>query len=68
MSVVTYTYDAWCIIIYQSGTMADINLYRSYRYGSDTGLYCLQSRYYNPTFGRFINIDGLIIRYYVSSE
>jgi len=31
--------------------------YRGYRY--DTGYYYLQSRYYNPEIGRFINIDVL---------
>ena len=29
--------------------------YRSYVYDQETGLYYLQSRYYNPTIGRFIN-------------
>ncbi|MEG0772698.1 RHS repeat-associated core domain-containing protein [Clostridium sp.] len=31
-----------------------------YRYDTETGLYYLQSRYYNPTWGRFINADALI--------
>ena len=34
--------------------------YRSYRYDSETGLYYLQSRYYNPEWGRFLNADGLV--------
>jgi len=33
--------------------------YRGYRYDSETGLYYLQSRYYNPEWGRFLNADGL---------
>jgi RHS repeat-associated protein len=33
--------------------------YRGYRYDGDTGLYYLQSRYYNPQWGRFINSDEL---------
>jgi len=33
-------------------------LYRGYRYDSETGLYYLQSRYYNPDWGRFINADN----------
>ncbi len=34
-----------------------VTLY-SYIYGAETGLYYLQSRYYNPEIGRFINSDG----------
>jgi len=32
-------------------------LYRSYRYDRETGLYYLQSRYYSPVFGRYLNCD-----------
>jgi RHS repeat-associated protein len=32
-------------------------LYRGYYYDFETGLYYLQSRYYDPTVGRFINAD-----------
>ena len=31
--------------------------YRSYYWDSETGLYYLQSRYYNLEWGRFINAD-----------
>ena len=31
--------------------------YRSYRYDAETGLYYLNSRYYDPEIGRFINTD-----------
>jgi RHS repeat-associated protein len=34
--------------------------YRGYRYDTETGLYYLQSRYYNPEWGRFINADGIV--------
>jgi RHS repeat-associated protein len=30
-----------------------------YRYDTETGLYYLQSRYYNPEWDRFINADAL---------
>lgn len=30
-----------------------------YRYDTETGLYYLQSRYYNPEWGRFINADAI---------
>jgi len=62
-SVVQYTYDAWGKVLSITGSMADtigtINplLYRGYIYDHDTGLYYLQSRYYNPVFGRFICAD-----------
>ena len=61
-SVVKYKYDAWGNIISQTGgSLADINpyRYRGYRYDVETGLYYLQSRYYDPTIGRFISSDGL---------
>lgn len=32
--------------------------YRGYVYDRETGLYYLQSRYYNPEWGRFINADN----------
>ena len=32
--------------------------YRGYYYDSETGMYYLQSRYYNPEWGRFINADN----------
>jgi RHS repeat-associated protein len=34
--------------------------YRGYRFDEETGLYYLNSRYYNPEIGRFINADGLM--------
>ena len=37
--------------------------YRGYYYDSDTNLYYLQSRYYDPNIGRFINADEPIIMY-----
>ena len=55
----TYTYDAWGNVISQSGTMAAVNpiRYRGYYYDSETGLYYLGSRYYDPQVKRFINAD-----------
>jgi RHS repeat-associated protein len=61
-SVVKYKYDAWGNIIYQTPnqTIGDINSfrYRSYYLDEDTGLYYLQSRYYDPEIGRFLSADG----------
>ena len=62
-TVVTYTYDVLGNIIAQTDT-SDINLaninpfcYRGYVYDSETGLYYLKSRYYDPVTGRFLNAD-----------
>ena len=61
--VARYTYDAWgkCEISVNStnAAIAEINpyRYRGYYFDTETGLYYLQSRYYDPTVGRFINSD-----------
>ena len=34
--------------------------YRGYQYDEETGLYYLQSRYYDPEVGRFISADGYV--------
>jgi RHS repeat-associated protein len=65
--VVEYTYDAWGKPLGVTGLLsASVGVknpyrYRGYRYDEETGLYYLQSRYYNPRMGRFINADGLIL-------
>ncbi|MFP4287143.1 MAG: RHS repeat-associated core domain-containing protein [Candidatus Izemoplasmataceae bacterium] len=61
VSVAKYTYDAWGNITTQTGSIADINpyRYRGYRWDEETGYYYLNSRYYNPQIGRFINLDAL---------
>ena len=55
-----YTYDAWGKLLTSSGDMADVNplRYRGYYYDVETGLYYLQSRYYDPGTCRFINPDA----------
>ena len=42
-----------------AATLGAANLlrYRGYVYDTETGLYYLSSRYYNPVWGRFINAD-----------
>ena len=65
-AVVTYTYDAWGNILTTTGTMASTLgvhnplRYRGYVYDPETGLYYLQSRYYNPALARFICADSLV--------
>ncbi len=61
--VVSYAYDPWGKTWDASGTLASTLgtfnplRYRGYVYDTETGLYYLNSRYYNPTWGRFINAD-----------
>jgi RHS repeat-associated protein len=45
-----------------SATIGQLNSirYRSYRFDSEIHLYYLNSRYYSPEIGRFINADGLL--------
>ena len=62
--VVSYTYDTWGKLISITGDKAlgekNPYRYRGYRYDTETGYYYLQSRYYNPEWGRFLNADGLV--------
>ena len=58
--VAAYTYNAWGKLLTSSGDLADVNplRYRGYYYDVETGLYYLQSRYYDPETCRFINPDA----------
>ena len=64
--VCMYVYDAWGNPVYTSNnssyTIDELNplRYRGYVFDQDTGLYYLQSRYYNPEWGRFINADAFV--------
>ena len=66
-TVAKYSYDAWGVCTVTSDTsecsIATINLYRyrGYYYDNEIGMYYLQSRYYNPVVGRFINADDAVI-------
>ena len=61
----SYVYNAWGNIKNVSGepTLRELNpfRYRGYVYDSESGLYYLQSRYYDPFTGRFINADDTAI-------
>jgi len=66
----TYKYDAWGNLeattltsnILENSIILNYNpfRYRGYYYDVETELYYLQTRYYNPEWGRFINADGYI--------
>ena len=64
--VVEYTYDAWGRPLSKedntSFDLGDLNplRYRGYVYDQETELYYLQSRYYNPEWGRFLNADTFV--------
>ena len=68
--IIEYSYGPWGDIQYHLNkkyfsTEKDAQIfielcpltYRGYNYDVTTGLYYLQSRYYNPEWGRFINCD-----------
>ena len=63
--VVEYTYDAWGKVLNITGdedlkeTLGKIQpfRYRGYVYDEENGLYYLRSRYYDPTWNRFVNED-----------
>ena len=64
--VVEYKYDAWGnheaeVANEDYVTLAEINpyRYRGYYYDSETDLYFLQTRYYDPVVGRFISRDSI---------
>ncbi len=63
--VVSYVYDSWGKLISTSGSLVDTIgfqnpfRYRGYYYDQETGWYYLQSRYYDPEIGRFINPDNI---------
>ena len=65
-TVVEYTYDTWGKKVTTTGSLAGtLGLfqpfrYRGYVYDWETGFYYLQSRYYDPTTGRFISADVLL--------
>ncbi len=67
----SYKYDAWgaCTVSVESTAstlekkvVRTLNpfRYRGYYFDTETGFYYLQSRYYNPQWGRFLNADGYI--------
>ena len=64
--VVSYMYDSWGKLLSIDGSAKDtIGVqnpfrYRGYYYDTETELYYLNSRYYDPMVGRYINADGFV--------
>ena len=56
-----YTYDEWgnCTVNNLVGTIGNVNpfRYRGYYFDTESGLYYLMSRYYDPEIGQFISMD-----------
>ena len=67
--MVEYKYDAWGKPLSTTGTLADTLgkrnpfRYRSYIYDEETGLYYLETRYYNPEQCRFLGADEYLEQY-----
>ena len=67
-----YVYDAWGNVLHvlnsagneitSTTNLANQNpfRYRGYYYDSESGMYYLQSRYYDPVTGRFLNADNIV--------
>lgn len=71
-TMISFSYDPWGNITYIADESLDETAkaiitaicpvtYRGYNYDFTTGLYYLQSRYYNPEWGRFLNADDTSI-------
>ena len=66
--LVSYVYDAWGNFRQTNHNISGTNAgaqynpftYRGYFYDTELGLYYLQSRYYDPFYGRFINADNVL--------
>jgi RHS repeat-associated protein len=72
--VVTYTYDSWGKVLSVTGSLASTlgeknpYRYRGYRLDSETGMYYLNSRYYVPEWGRFLNGDATSMIHFTPGE
>jgi RHS repeat-associated protein len=66
--IATYTYDTWgnplttTLSESKYGYLSNVSpfRYRGYVYDMETNLYYCQSRYYDPSIGRFISADALM--------
>lgn len=70
--VCTYSYDVWGDTIESQGDQAVAKRnpirYRGYYFDEESGLYCLETRYYDPHIKRFISYDDLESFFYGNEE
>ena len=65
-TVVEYTYDSWGKLLSTTGSLATTLgsdqpfRYRGYVYDTETSLYYLQTRYYDPSTCRFLSADVVL--------
>jgi RHS repeat-associated protein len=55
----TYVYDAYGVVITNTGTTTNFYRYAGEQFDPDLGIYYLRSRYLNQTQGRFLTLDRL---------
>ena len=71
LKIVSYNYDAWGNHTDTWHNTSSSNIpatynpfrYRGYYYDTETGLYYVSSRYYDPEIGRFLNADNNFSNY-----
>ncbi len=56
-----YDYDSFGNITSQSGTITQPYTFTSREWDAETGLYYYRARYYDPTIGRFLSEDPLLL-------
>ena len=53
-----YTYDAFGLLLEQTGTTENQYLYRGEQFDEELGFYYLRARYMDPNVGRFVTMDA----------
>jgi len=53
----SYSYDAFGLLLEQTGSTENAYLYRGEQFDAELGFYYLRARYMNPDLGRFVTMD-----------
>jgi RHS repeat-associated protein len=56
-SLGTYTYDAFGLVLAQTGNVQNVYLYAGEQFDGNVGAYYLRARYYDMANGRFLSVD-----------
>jgi RHS repeat-associated protein len=59
-AVATYSYDSYGTLLSESGSVVNPLLYAGQYLDSESGLYYLQARYYDPTTSQFLSGDPIV--------